>query len=84
MPPPIGAGVYVPIGGGCRDVAGDIRTDSGTGVLLSADKRREVLVRIGGSLYNRAEDIEGHFNMARRISGMEGLNETIQLFCNKL
>ena len=61
-----------------------MRTDSGTGVLLSADKRREVLVRIGGALYNRAEDIEGHFNMARRISGMEGLNETIQLFCNKL
>ena len=34
--------------GECRDVAGDVRPDSGTGVLLSAAERSEVLGRIGG------------------------------------
>ena len=34
--------------GGCRDVTGGARPDSGTGVLLYAEERREVLGRIGG------------------------------------
>ena len=55
--------------GECGDVAGGVRPDSGTGVLISAEERREVLVRIGGALYDRAEEIGGQFNMARRILG---------------
>ena len=34
--------------GECRDVAGGVRLESGTGILLSAEERREVLGRIGG------------------------------------
>ena len=34
--------------GGCGDVAGSVRTDSGTGVLLSDEEMREVMGRLGG------------------------------------
>ena len=49
--------------GGCGDVAGGMRPYSGTGVLLSAEDRREVLGRIGGALFDRDEDIGGQLNM---------------------
>ena len=32
----------------CRDVSGGLRPESRTGVLISAEERREVLGRIGG------------------------------------
>ena len=34
--------------GESRDVAGGVRPESGMGVLLSVDKRREVMGRLGG------------------------------------
>ena len=60
--------------GGRRDVLGGMRPDSGTGVMISAEERREVLGRLGGSLYEMAEDIGGQFDMARLIPGKEGFN----------
>ena len=64
--------------GECGDVAGGVRPDSGIGGLISAEDRREVLGRLGGALYDRYEEIGGQFNMARRIPGDEGFNETIR------
>ena len=32
----------------CRDVAGNVRPDSSTGVMISAEETKEVLVRLGG------------------------------------
>ena len=34
--------------GGCGDVTGGVRLESRTGVLLSAEERREVMGRLGG------------------------------------
>ena len=48
--------------------------ESKRGVLISADERREVMGRLEGGLYDRAEEIEGQFNMARRIPGKEVFN----------
>ena len=42
--------------GECRDVTGDVRTESGMGVLISADEKREVLGRIGGGGGGLAEE----------------------------
>ena len=36
--------------GECRDVAGGVRPDSGTGVLFSAKEKRELLVQLVGVL----------------------------------
>ena len=36
------------------------------------------------TLYNRDEDIRGHFSIARLIPGKEEFNETIRYFCNEL
>ena len=43
-----------------------------------------MLVRIGGALYDRSEEIRGQFNMARRIPGKEVFNKTIRYFLNKI
>ena len=64
--------------GKCRDVAGRVIMDSRTGVLLSAEERREVLGRLRGGLYKRAKEIRVQFNMARRMPGKEGFIETIR------
>ena len=65
-------------------MSGGMRPDSGTGVLLSAEERREVLGRLRGGLYNRAKDIGWQFNMERRMPGKEEFNEMMQYFRNKL
>ena len=40
-------------------MAGGVRPDSSTGVLLSVEDRREVMGRLGRDLYNRVEEIGG-------------------------
>ena len=47
------------------DMAGDVRPDSGVGVLLSTEKRREMLIRIGG----------GEAVLPKRSSGNAGGGE---------
>ena len=40
-------------------MAGGVRPDSGTGILLSNEERREGLGRIRGAIYDRTEEIGG-------------------------
>ena len=59
-------------------MTGGVRPDYRMGIMISSEERKEVLGRLGGALYDRAEEIGGHFNMARRILGKEVFNETIR------
>ena len=43
--------------GECGDVTESVRWDSGLGVLLSNEERKEVLDWLKGALYNRAKEI---------------------------
>ena len=63
---------------------GGTTPEYGTSVLLSTKERREILGRLGGALYYRAEEIGEKFNMERCISGNEVFNETIQYFRNEI
>ena len=61
-----------------------MRLDSGTGVLLSAEERREVLSQIGGALCDMSKEIGGQFNMGGVYHGRRDLTRRYDTFTMSL
>ena len=62
-------------------MAGGVRPDSSTGVLLSVEERREVMSRLRKDLYNRVEEIGGQ---QKRTNKCQALVIFINQHKNKL